>query len=200
MLDTMIGAMFGFGAAIFSEPLRRWIYRPELKLEFGDSDAYKTLTSESAEIWDFKLQKSIPTVYDARYLRVKVTNTKFAMAKNCRAYLVAVDKETSAGVFEPTVYCDSIPLAWSCSADKAYEPLNLPKGVEQFIDIVSTRSISNEIKVEINPMPYRYVNLYRQHGTFRFTVLVSGENVEPQFIKIVFKWNGIWDQFETRLG
>jgi hypothetical protein len=137
------------------------------------------------------------------YIRVKATNIRRAIAKKCRAYLVAVEKFDSDGKFQPTIYCDSIPLAWSCRGDQAHDPLDLPNGVAQFIDVASTRSLKNAsstFRVEIKPTPYRYVDLFAQQGTFQFTIQVSGENVKPVFIKIVLVWRGVWNYYEASLG
>ncbi len=198
VLNTITGAVLGFGAAIFAEPLRQWIFRPKLKLEFGDDPGYKARTPEEADIPSSP--RPIHSVHEAEYIRIKVTNEKRAIAKSCRAYLVAVEKADESGDYKPTIYCDSIPLAWSCRDKQAYDPLDLPRGVAQFVDVVSTRSVSQDFKPEIKPIPFRYFALFQEHGTFRFTVLVSGENVKPIFIKIVFQWSGLWDRYEASLG
>lgn len=198
VLNTAVGAVLGFAAAVFAEPLRHWIYRPKLKLEFGDDPGYRARTLEEADIPSAPVPRH--SVHDAEYIRIKITNIKPAIAKSCRAYLVAVEKADEAGKFSPTVYCDSIPLSWACRDSQAYEPLDLPRGVVQFIDVISTRSISKDFKPEIRPIPYRYFDLFREHGTFRLTIQVSGDNVKPVFTKIVFRWAGVWDEYETSLG
>ena len=114
--------------------------------------------------------------------------------------MVKVEKATDSGEFKPTIYEDSIPLSWACRAAQAYDPVDLPRGVVQFVDVISTRSVSTEFKPEIKPVPFRYIDLFRQTGRFRFTVQVSGENVKPAFIKIVFVWSGIWDKYKATLG
>jgi hypothetical protein len=174
LVNTAIGAALGFAAAVFAEPLRQWIYRPKLKLDFEDDPAYKARTPEEAEIP--ASPRPLHSVHDAEFIRIRVINKKPVIAKSCRAYLVAVEKADENGRFQPTIYCDSIPLAWACRDKLAYEPLDLPRGVSQFVDLISTRSISADFRPEIRPIPYRYFELFQQHATFRFTVQVSGEN------------------------
>jgi hypothetical protein len=174
VLNTLVGAVLGFAAAVFAEPLRHWIYRPKLKLSFDEDPDCRARTPEQAQVQGGP--RPVQSTHEADYIRVKVINTKPSIAKNCRAYLVGVRGE------------------------EAYGPLDLPRGIVQFVDIVSTRSVSADFKPEIKPIPYRYFDLFRQHGKFRFTVQVSGENVKPVFIKVVFGWSGIWDQYETSLG
>ena len=199
LVPTLVGGAIGFAGAIFAEPLRRWIYSPKLLLSFEDSTHYKTRTPEQATILD--PQRSpvpIHSTHEAEYVRIKVVNTSRPLAKECRAYLVGIEKKQADGRWGPTLYCDSIPLAWSCREDRAYEPIDLPNGVAQFIDLVTVRSISPEYKLEIKPLPLRYVGFLRDKGTFRFTVQVSGENVKPVFTRVQFTWGGVWSEYVAK--
>jgi len=198
-LDTIIGAVLGFGAAIFVEPIKKWVYGPKLELSFNTTPEFQTETHEHLEIKSIENpNKDQISYHKARYIRIKVTNTKSALAKGCRAYLVKVEKCHDDGNFHETIYCDSISLAWSCRGDQRFLPVDIPKGVNQFVDLLSTREISNDYKPEIQFFPYRYRNLFKEHGTFRFTIQVSGENVNPVFIKVMFAWNGAWDQYSSK--
>ena len=198
VLNTLVGAVLGFAAAVFAEPLKQWIYRPKLKLIFDEDPGCKARTPEQAQLQGGP--RPVQSTHEADYIRVKVINTKPAIAKNCRAYLVAIEKADDSGNFKPTIYGDSIPLPWACRGEEAYGPLDLPRGIVQFVDVVSTRSVSKDFKPEIKPIPFRYIDLFREHGKFRFTVQVSGENIKPVSIKVVFNWSGIWDKYETSLG
>jgi len=198
LVPTLIGAVIGFVSAIFAEPLRRWLYRPKLVLSFGDGLEYRSRTPEQADLISPESPVPVHSTHEAEYLRIKVTNTTTTVAKACRAYLVQVEKQDAQGVFAPTVYCDSIPLAWSCREEDAHGPLDLPNGVAQFIDLVTTRSITPEFKLEIRPIPFRYLGLLQEKGRFRFTVQVSGENVKPVFFSIVFDWKGVWNDYVAR--
>jgi hypothetical protein len=146
----------------------------------------------------------IHTVTDAYYIRVRVTNTGRQIAKQCRAYLVKVEKwNKSTSKFEPTIYCDSLQLAWSArgtTVEEAYRPLDLPKLINQFVDILSTRKIEAGYKIETNPTLKRYAKLFKEHGKFRYTVQVSGDNVPPVSTKVIFDWNGNWESFAVNAG
>jgi hypothetical protein len=191
ILGAVVGGLIGFGAAVFAEPLRRWIYRPKLQLEFGSGAEYQAPTDEGVK----------PNRHKAIYIRIKVTNTKAAIAKSCRAYLVAIDQEVAVEEFKPTIYCDSIPIAWACRDDsEKYAGLDLPKGVAQFIDVISTRSVNELVSLHLKFCPYRYSEIYQKPGTYRFTIQVSGENVEPTFIRIVYCWTGSWDKYGAYKG
>jgi hypothetical protein len=84
-------------------------------------------------------------------LSVKVLNTKPPIAKNCCAYLAGVEKVDGLGQFKQTIYGDSITLPWACRGEEVYGPLELPRGIVQFADIVSTRGISADFKPEQYP-------------------------------------------------
>ena len=199
LLPVLVGAAVGFASAIFAEPLRRWIFSPKLVLSFEDSTDYRARTPESATYRDPAVSAvPIHSNHEAEYVRIKVVNDSRPLAKECRVYLVGIEKKQPNGAFAQTFYCDSIPLAWSCREDKAYEPIDLPNGVAQFIDVVSVRSISDEYRLEIKPLPQRYVGFLRDKGTFRFTVQVSGQNAKPVFIRIQFTWNGVWDKYDAK--
>jgi hypothetical protein len=198
MADTpslLIGGAIGFISAVLApimvEPLKHRVFGPKLKVEFIEGDTgFITDTKESG-------------VTDAHYVRVKVRNTGRQIAKQCRAYLVNVEKwNISTGKFEPTIYCDSLQLSWSARANtkEAYLPQDMPRDISQFIDIVSTRQGESDYKIMIEPRLYRYEPLFREHGKFRYTILVSGDNVKPVSAKVVFEWSGDWHNFAVRTG
>ncbi|MFH1701246.1 MAG: hypothetical protein ABIE07_11735 [Candidatus Zixiibacteriota bacterium] len=195
ILSLLIGCAIGFVSAVLApivvEQLRYCFFGPKLKVEFieGDRD-FITDTKETGGA-------------DAHYVRIKVLNTGLQNAKQCRAYLVNVEKwNTSTGKFEPTIYCDSLQLAWSARGDtqKAYLPLDMPREIKQFIDIVSTRSTKSDYKIMTDPHLYRYEPLFKEHGKFRYTLQVSCDNVKPVSAKVVFEWSGDWDNFAVSAG
>ncbi len=193
LFNTIIGLIFGFIAAIYAEPLRIWLHSPILTLLFEENSGCKIFTKEKYIAKESK--ELTPNFYNSIYVRIKVTNTQTTMAKGCRAYLISIDKSDDKGNFIPTIYNDSIQLSWSCQGDQSYEPLDLPRGVIQYIDIFSTKEGSNIYYPKIKFLPFRYEELFRQKGSFRFTILVAGENFKPLKIKIIFNWTGNWNKF-----
>ena len=190
-VSLLIGGAIGFMSAVLApiavEPLKHCVFGPKLKVEFIEGDrSFKTDTKEQAA----------STGTDAHYVRVKMLNTGRQIAKQCRAYLVNVERwSESTSKFEPTIYCDSLQLAWSARGNEAYHPLDVPRDINQFIDVVSTRKPERDYRVETNPQLFRYENLFKEHGKFRYTVRVSGDNVKSVSIKIVFEWSGDWHNF-----
>jgi hypothetical protein len=45
-----------------------------------------------------------------------------------------------------------------------------------------------------------YAHLWNYHGTYRMTVLVSGDGVNPVSRRVIVRWNGIWDQLDASDG
>ncbi len=189
MLSSILSFIGGFLSAVFAEPLRRWLYRPVLRLQFGTTDHFITRTPEDNET----------SRHESYYLRVRAMNTRAALAKNCRAYLVNVEYLGSSGAWEATTYCESMQLAWAGPGDAPYAALDLPKDVPQFINVLCTREDSPRFTPSIVPgmLLFRYDSFLSSPGTYRFTVIVSGDGVRPASIGLRLKWTGKWDQFEA---
>lgn len=185
-MSTILGFIGGFLTALFAEPARQWIFRPRLALEFKDSGHFVAKTAEES--------KSPPVRYGARYIRIKVTNTKSALAKSCKAYLANIERLGQSGIWEATEYCESLQLRW---AGRGYEALDLPKDVPHFVDVVSTREVSKSFRLETQVTLMRYEMLLNTKGTYRVTIVVSGDGVEPARIQLSFEWDGSWDNFEV---
>lgn len=183
---TPIGSFFlGFISAVFAEPARQRLFRPVLRLRFSNKPDCVAKTPTGGG--------------EAVYIRVEVMNEKRRLAKQCRAYLVNAEVQNDHKEFEPTIYVDSIQLAWSCRENgMERDAVDLPNGVSQYIDVLATDKSSNCFTPQISPFPFRYQELFTNTPkTFRFTVQVSGDGVDPVFTKIIFSWKGQWDNFEV---
>ena len=182
----MVSFVLGFITAVFAEPVRQRFFRPELELGFsGREDSItKTETVGGSQ---------------AVYVRVQVRNTKPKLARACRAYLVNIETKSATGEFEPTAYVESIQLAWSCRMPgNERDAIDIPNGVSQYIDVVATSSISSHFAIQIAPFPVRYNVLQSPiPQTYRYTIQVAGDGVEPKVLKLVFVWKGKWDDVEA---
>ncbi len=185
-LSGFVSYLLGFFTAVFAEPFRQRLFRPVLRLSFDDSPDCIARTPIRGAGYQS----------EGFYFRVRVVNTKSRLARQCRAYLINVEKQNAEGKFERTVYADSIQLAWSCREQgKQRESIDLPNGVTQFVDVISTNSnASNTFSLEIAPFPFRYQELLSAvPKTLRLTVQVSGDGIGPEFIKLILVWKGRWD-------
>ncbi|MDD5567613.1 MAG: hypothetical protein PHY88_00125 [Candidatus Omnitrophica bacterium] len=210
-LPQVISFLAGFFTAIFAQPIREMLFKPCLELSFNNTNDFISLTPESGRM------EGKPAQFKAYYIRVKVTNNKNITAQNCKAYLVNIEKLNTESIFKSTIYCDSIPLAWSCqNIGEQYEGININKGVNQFVDIVTTRHLVTEGDIfypkmqqpdnsdilypQIKLLPFRYESIFKEKGTFRFTIQVTSANADPRNIRIVLVWNGKWDKFDVLQG
>lgn len=196
--EIALGGVVGFASAIFAEPLRRRIWAPSLRLQFGDGPEYRARTPLGLSIIRNGQAHPVKNDIECEFLRIKVENRSKTgtVAQKCRAYLVQVERQQMDGSFKPTAFYESIPLAWSCRDDTdSYGPVDLAVGVQQFIDVLAVQSDSNEFCLKIKPMPLRYAGLMRDTGTFRFTVQVCGENFLPATLQVIFSWQGSWEKF-----
>jgi hypothetical protein len=182
LLALFLGWLGGI-ATTFVEPLREWVYRAKLRLEFGDSLDFQTITPE------FDLNGR---GHRALYLRVRVVNTSARLARSCRAYLVGVE-ELKGTYFSPTIYCDHLQLGWSALDSRTFDAIDLPQGVSQFIDVISTRETSPSLSLHTAVHPVRYSFLFANTTTYRLTIQVSGDWVQPETIRILVKLGGRWD-------
>lgn len=181
-LTPVVTFVLGFVSAVFAEPARQRLFRPVLRLCFsgGEDCVARTPTAGGSE---------------AVYIRVKVTNEKPRVARACRAYLVNVETKAAASGFVSTLYADSIQLAWSCQVPGSERnPLDLPNGVSQYVDVIATNQASNGFAPQVSPFPFRYAQLFTATAqTYRLTIQVSGDGLEPKILRLIFVWKGQWD-------
>jgi hypothetical protein len=192
ILSNVISYLLGFATAVFAEPIRKWLFKPDLILEFAEGHACITKTYEAV---------SGEKVADVHTIRVKVTNQRRIVARDCRGYLINVEKQDEKGVFVPTIYCDSLPLAWSCQRkEDRYRGIDIPKGVNQYLDVIVTKSTSNEFEPQVMVKLFRYSDLFKEKGTYRFTIQATVADANPRTIKLILKWKSHWDDFDVYTG
>jgi hypothetical protein len=175
----------GIAGPLVLEAMRQWIFRAKIKLSFRPDNECISRTTEGPKTMDPGPR--------AVYVRMKVVNDNWRMAKNCKAYLVRIEKQDDQGRYVPTVYCDGMQLCWSAksSEEKALEGVDLPKDVPQFVDVISVRENSMDFQAEVGGIRlYRHETLWREKGTFRATVSVGGDNLRPAEEQICFSWDG----------
>lgn len=209
-LLSIMPYIVGFISALLVEPIRKKLFRPRLELEFKNNRDFKTLTPEHTIMGESK----------AIFVRVRVKNKSWYTAFGCRAYLVNIERKNNVGFFERTEFVDSLRLAWSCQPrDDSYRSVDMPKNVNQFIDVFSTRpefrsrmggasfeqtlvpeNFTSTFSLNTQLMPIRYKKLTEEEGQYRYTIVVTADGVEPKVIRIIFKWNKDWETFEVKKG
>lgn len=188
-VTPLVGLVTGALIGVFAEPIRTFIFRPAIKVSFEKNDPSCVARTPSG---------AAPIFSEAIYIRVRVENPKSQMAKSCRAFLVKVEEKNSQGIFNPTIYADSLPLGWSCQQDPG-RPIDLPSGVSQFVDIISTdKGAPARYDVHLMLYPHRYRGLFDDKPKIlRLTILVTGDGARAGKTTIVFEWRGAWDTFKV---
>jgi len=195
ILTGLAGGLTGAAATLLIPSIRRFVWGPELKLDF-DKDGEGFIAKTPILMQEPGNQ---PIIHEGIYIRVKVTNVKCNLAKQCRAFLVNIEKQNKDGIFKPTIYCDSIQLQWACRENQGFSAIDLPNGIMQFIDILATIKNFPYYEMKIGAPPFRYIDLFSESGIFRFTIQVSGDEVIPKFIRLIFYWREKWDDFDVSL-
>ncbi len=208
LLTSLIPYIAGFISAVVAEPIKRKIFKPVLELDFKNNQDFKTRTPEYTTMGES----------EAVYIRVGVRNKSWFTALGCRAHLVNIEIKNKEGRFERTEFVDTLRLAWSCQppSENAFRPIDIPKNVNQFADVFSTRpsfrmrtntltfreslspgNFASTFRFETQLMPLRYEKLAGTEGEYRYTILVTADGVDPKFIKLIFKWSKDWENFEV---
>lgn len=156
----------GFVASLAAEGVQRRIHGPKLALDYGSGDAYRApsgLSEAGQKVGDI-------------YIRLRVRNLKPRVAKACRAYLTRIEKKRPDDNYEDTLFKESVQLAWSAQGpDARFDPLDIPMGIDQFIDIVRTdRLLEPQMQPMLAASLSRYAHLWSYRGSYRMTVLGRG--------------------------
>lgn len=194
-LTALIGVITGTIIGVISDPIRTWLFRPRLRLDFK-AERDLTPTETLVGVVGATMHSS-----RGRYLRVQVINRSHRIASGCRAFLVNVEKADDTGAFRPAGYLDSLRLHWASQAPgDEIRAIDLPYGVTQFVDVLSTDESSPGVFRMHTPfVPLIYAQLFDPAPkTLRFTILVTGDDAKPARTRVVLKWRGRWDTFETQ--
>jgi hypothetical protein len=193
------GGVVGLITSLAAEGWQRRIYGPKLEFNCGSSGSYRSQT----DMFDGNGQK----VAEGIYVRLRVRNVKSRIAKSCRAYLTSVEREKPDHSWQ-AILGESIQLAWTGQDQKdRFAPLNIPMGVDQFIDVVAVANpLPGAPEMPHFPIPQLathylpYLNLLQQPNTYRLTVLVAGDGVMPTSHRLIVKWTGVWNQVHLSDG
>ena len=116
---------------------------------------------------------------DTVFMKFRVQNsTKRRVAKNCRAYLVALHKYSNGKAISENLVSDTFQIPW---AGYDFEARDIPARVSQYVDLVSFSKHSPGWCFATKPGFYPSLAPLAEHrGTYRFTVVVAGDSATPQ--------------------
>jgi hypothetical protein len=129
------------------------------------------------------------------FARIRVKNEKPIIAEKCRGYLTGIE-ELIDGEWKSSEFNESLPLVW------AYEPespsVDIPYGITRHIDVLVVRDDIPGFQPQLRSasgvvfVPLRFKPLFEKYGKFRFSVLISAQEIKPLPCQITLSWDGIW--------
>lgn len=195
IVGGFVGGAAGSILTIFADRIHDYFFHPNLEIGFNQNDEnYIARVSMSG----------ISTLL----IRLRVVNLDRTIAKGCRAFLAGIDNLDDSGA--QTSLRDLNPLAWSARqskshADQEYEPIELPKNVEQFLDVVCMTQGSDAFSLSTKLQLLRYQRLFNKRVRFKLKIVVMGDNFAPTIAYFFFTWRG-WNRdssspnFDIELG
>lgn len=200
--DNLFSGAAGAGLIALAHWAYNWWTRPHLSVSFQQSKpGFIVFTREIRPIpgaaTTIGFDADATESYDAMFASIRIRNTGRRNARSCRGFLVGIDTKRN-GRWEPTDYCDSIPLAWSYRSDAdALHGIDIPRGVDQFLNIFSVRQprIHRGFLPATVPKTLRGASqaCFERSGEFRFRIQVAADDLPAQLFGIYLRWPGNWD-------
>ncbi|HEY2416252.1 MAG TPA: hypothetical protein VGI40_28685 [Pirellulaceae bacterium] len=168
----------GFLAGITVPITLRWLTRrflgPKITVAF-DADEVPAVAGSSSN----------PRVY----FRAKIRNVKSHVARECRPYLTKIELVGSRGPIQ-SVLDETFQLGWSY--DDKRDALDLPRGPHPTVDV----AVYERDQPLFYPclrgggLPTKFNGIFSSIGTCRFTVLVTGHDVDPELLTFEVSYDG----------
>jgi len=176
----VIGFFLGIVSKLVGDHLGRVAYEPKLEVDFRSNQSFvsrETLIdgNQKSYGWDVK---------------IRVTNSGKRAAKNCRGFLVGFEQRDDSGKFQPIEGGeDSLQLQWLPSIDvEQCEGFDMLPGVRRCLKVLSFDEGSRVFNLGTHWIPHKLVPYLKHPGVYRFTILVSAEEVEAKEVRLLFDW------------
>jgi len=180
IFGAAVGLMSGLFSGLAGRRFEEWLYGPRLVVEFLPEEGGRT---------EGKWERDGTEVVEI-YIRARVRNTRRRVAKQCRPYIVKLEEVQSSSTIT-TSFFDSLVLRWPGPYSQlSYVPRDIPNGVHQFFDIVGVFKHRPGWRFKWQERSSNLALLDSYAGTYRFTVLVTGDGVKPSGRKIDVYYDG----------
>jgi hypothetical protein len=177
----------GLVLGLIVEPLRTLLLRAKLRATFfNDEHCMRETPVDIRE----GAGGRIVGQSTAKVVRFRVDNETRRQAKGCVTYLLSIDRITGNTVTR--LFADRIPLIWAYYSE--FTPIDIPGRTGLYCDVAGS---VDEANPRLDPHTVHkaviYRNLLQPHATYRFTAIVTGDNVKPVSIRICIEWDGNWN-------
>jgi len=182
LIAVLVGGFFGWLLALFTpfaiEGVRRRWHGPKLE----------------CKVWADETPTNINQIRQL-YVSVRVTNVKPRIARQCRGYLLRIEEMRGdrpiRTVIDTTAQCiweydekrDAFDIP--CGAKPSFNAVMYQDGVQEFRPQI--RTSTGQLLSSI-----RYEEVCGQYGKFRFSGIVTGDEVSPVPFAFDVEWNGQW--------
>jgi hypothetical protein len=178
-----IGTLLAVLVALFLQLFIPWWRRPTLTVHHEASG------------------KFLPTVItDAgqrrSYARIQVVNDGALIARDCRGYLLEVERLNAGTNTYVTVFEDTIPLAWSyVAANPHWRGVDLPRPVPHYLNLGWAEEGGDQFFLDLIAFPIHCRDLMKEKGIYRVTVQIAAEGAATVPVKLTIRWSGEWNTF-----
>ena len=179
--------MLGAVLAVCAEPLRKWLFKPKLSMSFNEA--------ESCVVQAVTAMESGQIVSSACYVRVQVHNRGRRTTKNCRPFLARIER-LGHGTSK-TVHQDALPLNWSFTGQR---PMDVPPGMYFHVDVLEATEEHAHFVPCVKPIPKFWAGELSVPGTYRLTIMLSAEDIQPKVLSLLVTWTGKPEQLLVRAG
>ncbi len=183
-MTIILTFLAGFLTAVFAEPVRRWLFRSVITLSFkpriGFGRRWISLTTTTTEC------------VMAKYIRVlaKCSSRIGLTANRCKPFLTKIEKHDPVANTYRELHHDPLPLNWAYIGDLQ---LDIHPKMEFYFDVAEVNSAQNLLRPQTTIAPETWAKLLREPGRYKFSVVLSGENIRPVPLTIEFDWKGSFD-------
>lgn len=191
---NLLVAVLGGGILVAAgDAVIAFVRRPLLRIDFEDKESYAARTPIR---WPNPTDPENPLSLEAIYLRARVINHGKSTARSCRAFITKIRATDRSGNSRTIDDMDSVQIPWSLRTAQNNEiaVLDLPVGINQFVDIAFT--ISRDEPEKLFPaaiaFPQRFRPLFADAGRFEITIKIVADNAAPVERDIEFEWLGPW--------
>lgn len=177
MIGSLVTALVtGFILGVYVQPLReRLFYHPELSVNFNPRDGRCVVDSSQC-----------------RWARVCVINSGKIHLQRCQAFVSNVEQKR--GLFWADTkpkFSDPLALEWAVTG--GYDFRDLPRKIPFFVNTLVSDDTKNELWLTVYDWgPERLRKIFTEHGRYRITVTVTGDQVKPKTTKMIVHWKGDW--------
>ena len=182
-ISYVVSVAIGLLLGVVTEPLRLWLLRPKLTASFTADEHCLRQTPVVGNTPQGEIHST------AKVARFLVRNEARFAAKNSRGYLTQIEKRNTDGSFT-IEFADRLPLRWSYIGA---EPVDIPGQTQLYCDVAGASQIQPSLNPYTEPGAQLFHEIFAEHAVYRFSVIVTADNVRPITLQILIDWKGNWN-------